>query len=54
MEYYVAFIALALLYCGYLLGKDQGVKQCMQVLFDTKLLTPEQVAKHYADIMKKD
>lgn len=54
MEYYVAFIALGLLYCGYLLGKDQGIKQCMQTLFDTKLLTPEQVQKHYKDFGKGD
>lgn len=56
MDYYLMFIAAGLLYCGYLLGKDAGIKNTMQVLFDEKLLTPEQVVKHYEKMgyKKKD
>lgn len=56
MDYFLMFIAAGLLYCGYLLGKDTGVKQTMRSLFDTKLLTPEQVRKHYENLgyKKKD
>lgn len=56
IDYFLMFIAAGLLYCGYLLGKDRGAKETMQTLFDTNLLTPEQVLKHYEKLgyRKKD
>ena len=57
MDVYIMFLAGALIYCGYLLGRDAGIKVTMSTLFETNLLTPEQVVKHYEKLgykRKKD
>ena len=47
IDIYIMFLAGGLLYCGYLLGRDKGIKETMNVLFEEKLLTPEQIVRHY-------
>ena len=42
-----SLIGFSLVGCGYLLGRERGVKETLQSMFDTKLLTPEQVLRHY-------
>jgi len=57
IDIYIMFLAAGLLYCGYLLGRDKGIKETMNVLFEEKLLTPEQIVRHYEKLgykKKKD
>lgn len=48
-----ATVGIGLVGCGYILGKAAGVKEASEAvmgeLFSSKLLTPEQVATHYAN-----